>query len=261
MDPGLSPICPQDAVAPAVPAVAIIIPTLNEEAALDETLQAVGRLRGLVEVIVVDGGSDDQTLAIARRHGARVLEAARGRGSQLRAGAAAAQAQVLWFLHADTRPNSDAVVQILSALEQFEVIGGNFTLRFDGPGRAARTLSWLNPYLQWLGLCYGDSAIFVRRSTYEQVGGFAPLPLFEDLHLVRRLRRWGRFVRLPVPVVTSSRRFEGRSFFRTFAWWTLLQVLYWLGVSPFMLGRWYANVRTRNLPAQLHSGTSGPASS
>src|SRR5262249_46468288 len=91
----------------------------------------------------------------------------------------------------------------------------------------------------------GDSAFFVWRTAYEQAGGFRPLPLFEDLDLLRRLKRRGRFVRLRQQVTTSSRRFEGRSFVLTFAWWTVLQVLYWVGVPPRVLGRLYAPSRGR----------------
>jgi len=94
-------------------------------------------------------------------------------------------------------------------------------------------------------LCYGDSAIFVRASVYRAVGGFRPFPIFEDLDLVRRLKGRGPLVHLRARVVTSSRRFEGRSFAYTFARWSFLQILYWLGVSPHALGRLYAPVRRR----------------
>jgi rSAM/selenodomain-associated transferase 2 len=224
-------------------ALSVVIPTLNESGAIESTLAAVGRLRAVGEVIVVDGGSSDSTAELARGAGARVLSAARGRGPQLHAGACAARGEVLWFLHADTRPPEDGAEEIAEALRDPGVVGGHFAISFDGPRRAARFLTWLYPYLGWLGLCYGDSGIFVRRADYEAVGGFRPFPLFEDLDLLRRLRKRGRVARLAGAVVTSSRRFEGRSFVLTFAWWTLLQVLYWLGVSPHTLGRLYAHVR------------------
>jgi rSAM/selenodomain-associated transferase 2 len=225
--------------------LSVIIPTLNEVAALDSTLAAVAGLRGPVEVIVVDGGSEDGTIGLARAHKAQVYSAPRGRGSQMRAGADAARGEILWFLHADTHPPPDAVEQIQRACHDPQVIGGNFAVRFDGRGSAARFLTWFYPYLGWLGLCYGDSGIFVRRTTYEQVGGFRPIPLFEDVDLVQRLKRIGRFIRLPAPVVTSSRRFEGRCFAWTLLCWTVLQILYWLGVKPRLLASIYAPVRRR----------------
>ena len=115
----------------------------------------------------------------------------------------------------------------------------------NGRRQAARLLTWIYPRLRWFGLCYGDSGIFVRRTAYERAGGFRPFPIFEDLDLLRRLKRCGRFVHLLHSVTTSSRRFESSSFTLTFAWWTVLQVLYWMGVSPHFLGRLYAPIRSR----------------
>lgn len=226
--------------------ISVIIPTLNEAAAIKATLAAVARVGGRVEVIVADGGSTDGTPDLARAAGAQVLVAERGRGPQLHAGACAARGEILWFVHADTRPPEGAAELILEALRESGVIGGHFALRFEGTGRptrAARLLTWLYPHLRWLGLCYGDSALFVRRDEYERAGGFRPFPLFEDLDLLRRLRRRGRLARLPAAVVTSARRFEGRSFALTFAGWTALQLLYWLGAPPRLLGRLYAPIR------------------
>jgi rSAM/selenodomain-associated transferase 2 len=227
------------------PVLSVIIPTLNEARCIEATLDAVARLRGRVEVIVVDGGSSDGTADLVRRREMGLIEAERGRGSQLHAGACAAGGEVLWFLHADTLPPEDAAECIAAALVDPAVVGGHFAIRFDGRRAAARVLTWIYPRLRWLGLCYGDSGIFVRREAYQRAGGFRPYPIFEDLDLLRRLGRLGRLARLPAAVVTSSRRFEGRSFTLTFAWWTVLQVLYWAGVPPRMLGRMYAQVRGR----------------
>jgi len=231
---------------PERPAISIIIPTLDEAHSLGATLQAVARYAGgaPVEVVVVDGGSVDATREIARGHGACVIRAARGRGAQMHAGAKVARGEVLWFLHADTIPPPDAPVQILDALRRdSKIVGGNFTISFDGTRLAARFLTWLYPQLRKLGLCYGDSAIFVRARVYGEVGGFKAYPIFEDLDLVRRLKRRGRLAHLSAQVVTSSRRFEGRSFAFTFARWSFLQMLYWLGVNPHTLDRLYAPVR------------------
>ena len=225
------------------PAISVIIPTLNEAYSLGATLRALTRLEHgrRVEVIVADGGSTDATREIAEGHGVRVVSAARGRGAQMHAGATAARGDVLWFLHADTVPSPDAAARMLDALRLDRgIVGGNFTISFDGTRRAARFLTWLYPQLRKLGLCYGDSAIFVRARVYRELGGFKPFPIFEDLDLVGRLRKRGRLVHLRAQVVTSSRRFEGRSFIRTFARWSFLQILYWLGVSPHALGRLYA---------------------
>ena len=226
------------------PTLSIIIPTFNEAPSIGATLDALARLRGRVEVIVVDGGSHDRTAEIVCARGLSIIRSERGRGLQMHRGASAARGEVLWFLHADTIPGPDAAERIVEALgRDTEVFGGNFEVRFDGTRRAARFLTWLYPRLRKLGLCYGDSAIFVRARAYEEAGGFKPFPIFEDLDLVRRLRRLGRMVHLRATVVTSSRRFEGRSFLLTFARWSALQVLYWAGVHPRTLGRLYAPVR------------------
>ena len=223
--------------------IAIIIPTLNEARFIQRTLDSLAPLACGAEIVVVDGGSTDGTADIARRAGVRVFGAKKGRGTQLHSGACATSAPILWFLHADTLVSRDAVERIKACLAAPEVAGGNFNLQFDGSSRGARQLTFIYPKLRRLGLCYGDSGIFVRRGIYERIGGFEPYPIFEDIDLVRRIRREGRFVHLDACLTTSSRRFEGRSFALTFAHWSALQVLFWLGVSPVRLNRWYAPVR------------------
>lgn len=201
------------------------------------------RLPGQTEVIVVDGGSSDGTVEIARERGVRVITSEPGRGPQMHKGALAALGDVLWFLHADTVPPVEAPEQIVEALKKRGVIAGNFAVTFDSNRPAARFLTWLYPHLRKVGLVYGDSGIFVRRDDYVRAGGFRPLPLFEDLDLVRRLRSRGRIIHLPLVIETSARRFEGRSFPLIFARWSVLQLLYWLGVNPRTLNRYYPPIR------------------
>ncbi len=243
---------------PAAP-LSIVIPTLNEAGQLAATLAAVARMRGPFEVIIADGGSVDDTAAIAARHGAIVVAGELGRGTQLHAGARIARGDVLWFLHADTHPPSDGVEQIGEALRDPRVVAGNFAIRLDGESRAAQFLTWLYPRLRRLGLRYGDSGIFVRREAYVRAGGFRPLPIFEDLDLIRRLRPLGRWAGVPAVVVTSSRNIEGRSFLLVFARWVALQVLYWLGVPPRVLGRLYCPALHRPAARTSTSGVgTGP---
>jgi len=241
------------------PALSIIVPTLNEARSIGRTLDAVLGARGVAEVIVVDGGSLDGTVETSRARGVRVITSERGRGLQMHAGACVARGDALWFVHADTRPSADCAVRITEALRDPSVVAGNFDVLFDGERRAARFLTWLYPRFRRLGLCYGDSAIFVRREAYWRVGGFRDFPVFEDLDLVRRLRKAGRVVHLRAAVITSARRFEGRSFALTFARWSFLQVLYWLGVHPLTLGRMYAPVRGVNVKSKRNDGCAGPA--
>jgi rSAM/selenodomain-associated transferase 2 len=214
--------------------ISIIIPVYNEADSIADTISAVKELPHIGEVIVVDGQSSDATATIAEDSGAIV---------QLAAGAKTAQGQVFWFLHADTRPEPGTSAKIVGALADDRNVGGNFQLRFDGVSLASRFMTWLYPKLRMIGLVYGDSAIFVRRDVYERVGGFKPIPLFEDLDLIRRLRREGKMSQVTGFVTTSSRRFEGRSFVLIFARWAGLQVLYWLGVSPYRLSRLYPSIR------------------
>ena len=223
--------------------LSVVIPVLNESATIESTLAAVAAAVGPRETIVVDGGSTDDTAARAAAAGAHVITAPRGRGSQQHAGALVASGNVLWFLHADTLPPPAAAEPIRQALADPKTIAGNFDIRFDGDFAAARFLTRLYRYLSWIGLRYGDSGYFVRAADYAAVGGFGPYPIFEDLDLMRRLKRRGRFVRVAATVVTSSRRFQGRPFVGVFARWAFLQGLYWLGVSPVRLGRLYHHVR------------------
>ncbi len=222
--------------------ISIIIPTLNEATTMRDLTASLNRLRGEFEVVVCDGGSVDETVEVARECGLRVIAAPRGRGRQMNAGSRAAKGDALLFLHADTRLPEDALLLIAAALDDAEVCGGNFSLMFDGGTWESRALTLIYPFLRLGGMCYGDSAIFIRREVFERLGGYGDYPVFEDCDLYRRMRRIGRFVRLPGRATTSSRRFEGK-FIRTFALWSLMQVLYWAGVDPNRLDRLYKPLR------------------
>jgi glycosyltransferase involved in cell wall biosynthesis len=184
------------------PVLSVIIPTLNEADCIGVTLDRLARLRMDHEVIVVDGGSRDDTCGIAQWCHAKVLSSERGRGTQMRAGAAAATAGILWFLRADTLVPADAGEYILDALADNQVAGGNFRLAFEDGGCGASAIS----RLRWLGLRLGDLSLFVRRCVYEEVGGFAPYLVFEDLALIRRIRSKGRFVTVPCTLQVAFRR-------------------------------------------------------
>lgn len=220
------------------PEISIIIPTLNEEDSIRETLDSL-QIFDKSEIILVDGGSNDATISIAESYNIKILHSPLGRGQQLQIGTNAGKGDILWFVHADTIAPPNAVFEIKKALKDSRVAGGNFTIRFDGERFAARFLTWLYPKLNILGLIYGDSAIFVRREIYQEMGGFKAFPIFEDLDFIERLRKIGEIVTLPEVVTTSSRRFENKSFILTFLRWTILQILYWLGVSPQKLLKIY----------------------
>ncbi len=220
--------------------ISVIIPTLNEAEALAHALDCPDFQAGDVEVIVSDGGSTDTTAVIATRQRARVVCGAKGRGQQLRRGAAIATGDAIVFLHADTRLAPGALDAVRAALAEPGVVGGNFRLIFDGPTDFAR---WLTGFYAWIrrrGFYYGDSVIFVRREVYDVLGGIRPIALMEDFDFVRRMERFGRTrcIANP-PAVTSSRRFTGRRRWRIVLQWVIIHVLYALGVSPATLARSY----------------------
>ena len=173
--------------------ISIIILTLNEERSLPSLLDAICQQGADHEVIVVDGGSQDRTLEIAGCHGVRTLASPPGRGNGICVGAKAARGDVLFFLHADSTlpPGAlDRINEVLAADAQ--VVGGNFRLVFDGDTTFSRWVTGFYAWIRSIGLYYGDSGIFVRRSVYEALGGFRPIPLMEDLDFVRRIERFGR---------------------------------------------------------------------
>lgn len=223
--------------------ISVIIPTLNEADSIAATLRAIFALAPGTEVIVADGGSTDGTARAATAEGARVVQAARGRGLQLARGAREARGQVLWFVHADMLPHPQALADIETSLQDPGVAGGNFRLRFDGRSLGARLLNRLQGVRAMLGWHYGDNTIFVRRRVYGEIGGFRPYPLFEDVDLVKRITQVGRFVTLPGPMTSSSRRFENGRFLSTVLLWIILQTLYWIGLPPRLLARLYPPVR------------------
>lgn len=218
--------------------LSIIIPTLNEAATIAETIAAASRVDGDREIIVVDGGSDDATVATARAAAARVIEATeRGRANQMNRGAAEAGGDVLLFLHADTHLPRTAHSALTAALRQ-NVGGGCFRLGFDDPHAVLRASAFLSRF-RFALFHYGDAAYFVRRDVFAALGGFNPLALFEDLDFWLRLsRKYGTAV-AGAEVVTSARRFRRHGVVRLQALGALLVILFLMGVPPARLARVY----------------------
>lgn len=224
--------------------ISVIIPTFNEEQTIGKTLDALSRLVNVDEIVIVDGGSTDKTIEIAENlKGTKKLKIVNfgeaNRGKQLHEGTKHASGEIFWFLHADTRPVLGCARQIKAFMRYEEIVGGNFEVVFDGESNWAKFLTKLYPQLRAAGLIYGDSAIFARRSTYEKIRGYKPFPIFEDVDFYRRLQKRGQFKHINLPVTTSSRRFENKSFIWTFAKWSAFQGLYWLGLPPKVLVKGY----------------------
>jgi rSAM/selenodomain-associated transferase 2 len=216
--------------------IAVVIPALDEA----ETVEAaIASARSADEIVVVDGGSLDRTADRARAVGAQVISSPRGRARQLEAGWRATGAEVVLFLHADTRLPLGWAGAVRIALAAPGVAGGAFRLRFDDRSPALRVVEWgAHRRAAWAGLPYGDQALFVRRAVLEAIGGIAQVPIAEDLDLARDLRRHGRLALLPLAVATSARRYQSNGALRTWARNTVALAAWRLGVDRDRIARW-----------------------
>ncbi len=222
--------------------VSVIIPTLNEARRIQDVVRHALSL-GDVEVVVADGGSSDGTPSLALDAGARVIHAARGRGPQMDAGAAAATGEVLLFLHADTQLPDDAIDHVRAALADPLVVGGNFFLRYVPFTRTGLLLTAYHHLRRALFHAYGgQSGVFVRREAFQRIGGFGPLPILEDQRFVEKLEHAGVTRHLPTWAETSSRRFRGREW-KALGVWALVHALHGVGVPAELLSRVYDQVR------------------
>jgi rSAM/selenodomain-associated transferase 2 len=220
--------------------LSVIIPTLNEAEALTETILRAQRIQQVHEIIVADGGSSDRTTAIARELGCCVIESARGRGAQMRAGAAAATGDVVVLLHADTWLPPGAGDAIVQCLRDTTIVGGGFWKTFrerkllmsGSRARCALRLCFFRRFL-------GDQVIFARRKVLEKAGGVPDMPLMEEFELCRRLRRHGRLAMASATVISSARRFEKFGVLPTY--WRMWRVTaqYYLGTPTQKLARLY----------------------
>ncbi len=220
--------------------LSVVMPVLNEAGGITATLQALAPLRAAGhEVIVVDGGSQDSTAALAALHASRVLTSAKGRARQMNAGAAVATGDVLLFLHADTTLPAQADVAVLQALAR-GARWGRFDVSITGGAMLFPLVSALmNLRSRLSGIATGDQAIFVERQLFTELGGYANQPLMEDIELSRRLRAHSRPACLRARVATSGRRWQQQGVWRTvlLMWW--LRWRYWRGASPEALARAY----------------------
>ncbi len=221
--------------------ISAIVPVLNEAAVIDATLGALAPLRARGhEVILVDGGSTDATLAIAAGKADRVITAPRGRADQMNAGAGVASADILVFVHADTLLPADADLAIARGLASPDGAWGRFDVLIDSRRWLLGCVAWaMNTRSRITGIATGDQAIFMRRAEFEAVGGFPRLALMEDVAMTRRLKRRSSPICLRDRVVTSGRRWESAGVLRTIAlmWW--LRFRFFLGASPDRLARSY----------------------
>jgi len=227
--------------------ISIIIPALNEAGNIADAIVTT-QANTNIEVIVVDGGSQDDTVAIAQSLGVKVISSSPGRALQMNAGAVAASGEILLFLHADTRLPADFDVMIRTALQRPRIVVGAFTLRIDASHWGMHLVEW---GVKWRShfwqMPYGDQAIFITKAVFQQIGCFPELPIMEDFELIRRLKRIGKIAIVPVPVITSARRWLKKGIFKTTLINQIVIMAYLLGVSPERIRSWYHQEKFRKI--------------
>ena len=219
--------------------ISIIIPAINEADHIANTIESIGP-GNKKEVIVVDGGSDDHTVEIAKSLGAKVITGTPPRARQMNRGADQATGEVLVFLHADTRLPEKFEDVIFNSFKEPDMVAGAFELRMDSPAPGLRLIerlaNWRSRYLK---LPYGDQAIFISSRVFHEIGGFSDIPIMEDFELIRRLRKQGKIVTVPSPVFTSARRWQNFGTLKTTVINQIVIAAYVMGIAPEVIARWY----------------------
>ena len=221
--------------------ISVVIPALNEAETIGPALASAQNFNG-IELIVVDGGSQDKTPEVAQSSGAQVLHSLPGRARQMNAGAEAAQGEFLVFLHADTSLPAGFADHVRRILTTPGVAAGAFELKIDASSPGLRIIeavaNWRSRYLK---MPYGDQAIFLRKNIFNESGGFPEIPIMEDFQLVRQVRRQGQIVMAPAAVLTSPKRWQRVGPWRVTLINQAVILGFFLGVKPERLARWYGN--------------------
>lgn len=219
--------------------ISIIIPTLNESKNIQATLSST-QISTNIEVIVVDGGSKDNTVDIVESLGVKVITGYQNRARQMNAGAKNATGDILLFLHADTVLPADFDAMIRTALQQPLTVAGAFALRINATQSGLRLVEWgVKLRSKWFNMPYGDQAIFITKDKFNDIGGFPELPIMEDFELIRNLKSLGKITFIPVPVITSPRRWLKKGILQTTLINQIVIIAYFLGVSPQRIRSWY----------------------
>ncbi|RCJ17245.1 glycosyltransferase [Nostoc sp. ATCC 43529] len=227
--------------------ISIIIPAINEAGNIKEAI-TTSECSKNIEVIVVDGGSSDDTREIAQSLGVKVISSSPGRAVQMNAGAVAASGEILLFLHADSRLPVAFDEMICTALQQPGIAAGAFNLQIDA---SLLSLRWVELGVKWRShfcqMPYGDQAIFLTKTVFQEIGGFPELPIMEDFELIRRLKAKGHIAIISTPVVTSARRWLQKGVFKTTLLNQIVIIAYLLGVSPERIRRWYRREKFKRI--------------
>lgn len=223
--------------------LSIIIPVLNEEKCLPQCLQVIPKQED-IEVIVIDGGSCDKSMAIAKQYGCRNEIVVGGRAKQLQRGAAIAQGNALLFLHGDCLLPTNFVTVIKETLEQDDVSCGAFSLAINAQGLKYKIVSWgANLRSRRSNLPYGDQGLFMKKTIYDRAGGFPTMPIMEDYVFVRNLAQFGRIITSPEKITTSARRWQNLGVIRTTLINQAIIIGYTFGVNPKRLCTLYNRLR------------------
>ena len=222
--------------------ISIIIPILNEAKILEKTLCQLHSELGHHELIIVDGGSTDDSICIAEKYG-KVVASVRGRAKQLNAGAAVATGDILLFLHADIWLEAGALAAVETALSS-GYIGGGFRQKIDGTSFLYRMIEIAgNIRGKYLKVFYGDSGIFLASADFEKVGGFPDVPILEEMEFSKGLRSLGKTTLITPYIHISARRWETRGVVRTTLNNWFITLLYFIGISPVKLAKLYSHIR------------------
>ncbi|NJM89119.1 MAG: glycosyltransferase family 2 protein [Hydrococcus sp. RU_2_2] len=220
--------------------ISIIIPVLNEASIIQKTISKLQKQLE-IEIIVVDGGSQDNTIALAQNLGVKVIRSPQaGRANQMNFGASLATGDILLFLHVDTCLPHGYLALVTKALSNSKTVAGAFELAIDSPQKSLRFLETIiNLRSRFLSLPYGDQAFFLKASVFQEINGFADLPIMEDFEFIQRLKKKGEISIVPAKVITSGRRWQKLGVVKTTIINQLIILGYYLGVSPQKLARWY----------------------
>ncbi|MCC7210982.1 MAG: TIGR04283 family arsenosugar biosynthesis glycosyltransferase [Candidatus Brocadia sp.] len=221
--------------------ISVVIPALNEESHLEKTLQSVTKQEGDYEFFVVDGGSSDNTVTIAKRY-TTVINSLRGRAIQMNTGAKACSGDILLFLHADTILPDCAFREIRKRMKDVSVAGGSFYIAFDADTFILKGVSFVTRFNFRL-FHFGDQGIFVRRTVFQTLQGYKEMPIMEDYDFYKRLGKQGKVILIRMPVISSARRFVRKGVIRQLFMNKLVVLAYWAGVDIQTIKRFYDDTR------------------